>query len=162
MYWAQLLWKAIKIYTTYVLYRDVVGHVSSSYHKKMSKNIEILTDLRVKDLLPILLKIPGVTSSGEIDSVNYGEGFDLTYKNLDLRLYDDLRSYEVMGDIDFQIGELSWDEAFQRIALTNKGHACLTIEIDRYEKETKEIQSEIRLKILDILKENGFEALVVN
>lgn len=48
----------------------------------MAVHLEITTDLRVKDLLPDLLDINGIEFSKEIDSVNYGEGFDLKYYGL--------------------------------------------------------------------------------
>ena len=68
----------------------------------MAIYIKIATDLRVKDLLPYMQEIEKMWFSHEIDSVNYGEGYELKYMDLVLRLYDDIRSDAVLRDEEFR------------------------------------------------------------
>ncbi len=118
----------------------------------MSIHIEIKTDLRVKQFLSILLEIENIKLEYEIDSTNYGEGYHLTYKDLELRLHDTFRSDEAGCDIDFVNKEINWDQAFEKVVLKNAGDAFLEIEIDRDDDFEKNKQTELSELITDKLK----------
>jgi hypothetical protein len=109
--------------------------------------IQILTDLRVKELLPILLEIPKLSFVKEIDSVNYGEGFDIKYGNLEIRLYDNQRSDEAMIDTEFLNGKINWDQAFEKVVNKFKGQVFLNIEIDRLDEQPKDERLDAATKI---------------
>ena len=121
----------------------------------MAIHLEIKTDLRVKDLLPYILEVENIVFSYQIDSTNYGEGYELNFKDLELRLYDDDRSDETMMDLDFRTGKINWNEAFEKVVERKKGQGVLRIEVDRYEKHP-EIQQEAKKEIVDNLNKNGF------
>jgi hypothetical protein len=122
----------------------------------MATHLEIETDLRVKDLLPYLLEIEKMHFSYEIDSANYGEGYELIYMDVILRLFDDDRSDEAMIDEDFINGKITWTQAFQKVVEKNKGQAVLKIELDRLDR-FPEIQQEAKKAIIDKLKIDGFK-----
>lgn len=122
----------------------------------MAVYLEIATDLRVKDLLPDLLGINGIEFSKEIDSVNYGEGFDLKYYGLDLRLYDDERSDAALADDDFRKGELTWDQVFEKVVKNSSGKGLLKIEIERHDKCSKDKQLDLAKAIIEKLKEKKY------
>jgi hypothetical protein len=109
--------------------------------------IQILTDLRVKELLPILLEIPKLSFVKEIDSVNYGEGFDIKYGNLEIRIYDNQRSDEAMIDTEFLNGKINWDQAFEKVVNKFKGQVFLNIEIDRLDEQPKDERLDAATKI---------------
>lgn len=100
--------------------------------------LEIVTDLRVKEFLPNLLDIDGIKFLKEIDSVNCGEGYDLEYLDLELRLYDDERSDEVLHDLNFLSGKLTWDQVFEKVVEKNTGHGLLKLEINGNKRESSE------------------------
>lgn len=122
----------------------------------MAVQLEIVTDLRVKDLLPDLLDINGIEFSKEIDSVNYGEGFELKYNDLKLRLYDDERSDAALLDDDFRKGKLTWDQVFEKIVKNNIGKGLLKIEIDRHDNNPKDKQLDLAKAIIEKLKEKKY------
>jgi hypothetical protein len=122
--------------------------------------IQILTDLRVKELLPILLEIPKLSFVKEIDSVNYGEGFDIKYGNLEIRLYDNQRSDEAMIDTEFLNGKINWDQAFEKVVNKFKGQVFLNIEIDRLDEQPKDERLDAATKISSFLKERNYESSV--
>jgi hypothetical protein len=122
--------------------------------------IQILTDLRVKELLPILLEIPKLSFVKEIDSVNYGEGFDIKYGNLEIRLYDNQRSDEAMIDTEFLNGKINWDQAFEKVVNKFKGQVFLNIEIDRLDEQPKDERLDAAMKISGFLNERNYESSV--
>ena len=115
----------------------------------MAIYIEIKTDNRVKEIVPHLLEIDGFILTGEIDSMNYGEGFDFKYKDLSIRLFDDERTDEVLADENFQTNKETYEEVFSRIVDTNKGETTLRIEIDRFDQNT-----DIQVEAADLIKQN--------
>jgi hypothetical protein len=126
----------------------------------MAVLINIPTDKRTKELLSVLLQDPQISLSNQIDSVNYGEGYELKYKNLSFRLYDDERSDQVAIDIDFKEGLLNWDKTFEKIIKQNPGKGVLKIEIDRHNKTSKEMQMEALRVIEEILKKENFSIAI--
>jgi hypothetical protein len=122
--------------------------------------IKVLTDIRAKELLPTLLKLPKLNVVKEIDSLNYGEGFDITYEGLEIRLYDDYRSDEVMSDAEFLNGKISWDQAFDKAIIKFRGKVSLNIEIDRHHNQTKELRMEAATALSNLLKTSNFELTV--
>ena len=58
------------------------------------------------------------------------EGYDLEVLGVPVRLYDDVRSDEVMSDPDFKSGRRTWDEAFGAVAERMKGEVDLNLMVD--------------------------------
>jgi len=126
----------------------------------MAVLINIPTDKRVKELLTVLLQDSQISLSSQIDSVHYGEGFELKYKNLFIRFFDDERSDQVRLDLDFREGRLNWDKAFEKIINQNRGKGVLKIEIDRHNEASKEIQMETTRIIEEVLKKENFSIAI--
>lgn len=118
--------------------------------------IEIQTDLRVHDLIDLLKKKCAIQDIREIDSVNYGEGYDFTYEEFPLRLYDDNRSDLVRVDTEFVSGKISWNESFEKVLQTMKGKGLLRIEIDRHNQYLKSKREKISSDIESFLIAEGF------
>ena len=101
--------------------------------------------MRVKDLLKVLQDIEGAQCHvlQEIDSVNYGEGYEVRIYGVKGRIYDDERSDEAMLDPDFIESKISWSEAMDRAAKKLQGEVWLKIEIDRWSESKVEIQESV-------------------
>ena len=111
----------------------------------MEKTIHVHTDMSVKDLLKVLQRIKDAQCHvlKEIDSVNYGLGFEIRIYGVKGRIYDDERSDEAMQDPDFVKNKISWSKAMKRAAKKLKGEVWLKIEIDRWSESKAPIQESV-------------------
>jgi len=121
-----------------------------------SITLRIITDLRVHDLINILKNVNGITNIRQIDSVNYGEGYDFEINDIPARIFDDIRSDMAVLDSDFIKGEIPWDQAFKRIMRRSEGNCYLTIEIDRHEIAPVGLRQASLDKVAAYLIDNGF------
>ena len=118
----------------------------------MEKTIEIKSDIRVVELLSILQSIEDAKCHviHQIDSVNYGEGFEIRIYGVRGRIYDDDRSDVARQDEDFVAKEISWEEAMNRATKKMKDKVWLKIEIDRWSESKAEVQT----SVLNSIKEH--------
>nr|WKN34439.1 hypothetical protein K4G66_18850 [Tunicatimonas sp. TK19036] len=124
----------------------------------MEKTIEVKSDMRVKELLSVLQMIEDAKCHviQRIDSVNYGEGYEIRIYGVRGRIYDDDRSDEARQDKDFISKRISWEEAMNRAAEKMKENVWLKIEIDRWSESKAEVQANVVRSIRDYLRKNEY------
>lgn len=118
--------------------------------------VTLRTDDRVRDVVPLFRQTEGVRIIREIDSANYGEGYDLEIGGVPARLYDDTRSDEAHADPQWKAGCCDWEEAFHHAARRLRGEAFLTFEIDRYDKHPEEARLRASQWIEQLLVTGGY------
>ena len=101
--------------------------------------------MRVKSLLALLQKIDGAKCHvlQELDSLDYGEGYEIRIYGVVGRVYDDERSDEALTNADFINKKISWSEAMNEASKKLKGEVMLKIEIDRFSESKAEIQQDV-------------------
>ena len=122
----------------------------------MAIRLEVKTDLRVKDFVQFFACEKDWKILGEIDSMNYGEGYDLTFNSVPVRLYDDLRSDAALQHPNYKLGK-NWDEIFELIVKEFRGNAYVNYEVDRYDTTPLQDQEKAMSSIIHIVRERGFE-----
>jgi hypothetical protein len=122
----------------------------------MKTYLSVKTDLRVHDIVKYFEGTPGWTIIHEIDSLNFGEGYDLDYVGVRVRLFDDERSDEVLAHPKFKIGN-NWDEIFAEVQKRMTGQVSLHFEINRHLQANQRKATEAVLSIIKILKSQGLE-----
>ncbi|MFY9308964.1 MAG: hypothetical protein WAQ28_07935 [Bacteroidia bacterium] len=101
----------------------------------MGETIEIKTEQLVHEFVWIFNDKADIEIIKEIDSANYGIGFDLDVKGIPCRLYDE----SIINGIEF-----------------DNEDGCLKIEIDRLNSFTKEEQVNVANYLKDIITQSGF------
>ncbi|MCX6180412.1 MAG: hypothetical protein NT150_00600 [Bacteroidetes bacterium] len=118
----------------------------------MSKHIQIKTNQRVKELLPVLQSVKGVILNHAIDSLNHGEGYDLSFQDITFRIYDTERTDEVLMDKEFLNKTKSYEEVFNKVVLQNKDKSMLDLEIDRHDENRAAAETLVALLITALKK----------
>lgn len=125
----------------------------------MARYVSIQTDDRVHDIARLFDGHPDWVVLGEIDSVNYGEGYDLRFGDTPVRLFDTERSDEVLRDPRFKWGK-NWDTVFEDVVRRLQGKVSLWIEIDRYDETTAEPQEEAVVSTHELLTGAGYQVTI--
>lgn len=114
--------------------------------------------MRARELLSVLQMIEGAKCHiiHRIDSVNYGEGYEIRIYGVRGRIYDDDRSDEARQDKDFISERISWEEAMNRATEKMKGSVWLKIEIDRWSESKAEVQINVVRSIKDYLRKKEY------
>ena len=101
----------------------------------MGQIIEIKTEQLVHEFVWIFNNETGIEIIKEIDSVNYGIGFDLSVQNIPCRLYDE----SIANGIEYD------------------KEGCLKIEIDRFNHFTENEQTNAADYIKGIIQQANFK-----
>jgi len=117
--------------------------------------VRLKTDERVHEVIKIFQDALEWSVEGKIDSVNYGEGYDLRFCGVPVRLYDDERSDEVELRLARKT-EGSWDEIFRSVSRDMAGQVSLNFEIDRHDEASLQLHSQVARSIKEILIKGGY------
>ena len=118
----------------------------------------IKTNLRVRDVATYFRGESGWQVLQEIDSVNYGEGYDLQYQSVKVRLYDSDRTEAVLVHPRVKSHE-NYQEIFVEAKKECAGRLFLYFEIDRCDESSPELQKKAFLSISIIVKNHGLLAV---
>ena len=119
--------------------------------------IGIRTDDRVEVIVSCFVDALNWELLGEIDSDNYGEGYDLLYKGMEVRLYDDERSDEALHQIYAGIFQ-DWEQAMEVAVAKMTGKVFLKFEVDRYDEFPSALRELAVVEIKKRLIECGYES----
>ncbi len=123
----------------------------------MSANLKIKTDDRVARLAQIIAQNSRWRVVRELESLNYGEGFELSFQGLCATLHDSERSDEVYIEerTHGEFGYLRYEEVFSEVVERMRGQVELTIEFDRWD-EMPHLLSEAVENAQSLLEKHGY------
>ncbi len=119
-------------------------------------HLQLRTDERVCNVVRHFERRAGWTIVREIDSANYGEGYDLLFGSVPVRLYDDQRSDEVMRRIARHAERTEWEREITEVARDMAGTVWLQFEIDRWNEATPEDRERAVENLRQSLLESGY------
>lgn len=123
----------------------------------MVRWIYLRTDNRVREVARHFEAAPGWEVVGPIDSANWGEGYDLRWGGVPVRLHDDVRSDEVMrrGRGGCPPGE--WERQFQVVAEEMSGEVTVSFAIDYRGEANPVLYPDVAESIRAVLLGAGYE-----
>ncbi|MCA9405986.1 MAG: hypothetical protein KC684_05570 [Candidatus Omnitrophica bacterium] len=116
--------------------------------------ISVKTERSVHQLKDLLLKSKDWKLDKEVDSMNFGEGYDLYYLSVPVRLYDEERTDAAILRMNTRGG--SWEDNFKTIQKEYKDQAVVEFVVDYDEKLSKNDVEKTTAVIKTLLLDNGF------
>ncbi|MCA9399385.1 MAG: hypothetical protein KC618_06525 [Candidatus Omnitrophica bacterium] len=116
--------------------------------------ISVKTERSVHQLKDLLLKSKDWKLDKEVDSMNFGEGYDLYYLSVPVRLYDEERTDAAILRMNTCGG--SWEDNFKTIQKQYKDKAVVEVVVDYDEQCSKDEVEKTAGAIKNLLLKNGF------
>jgi hypothetical protein len=123
----------------------------------MVRWVNVHTDDRVADIVRHFETAPGWKVLGAIDSVNWGEGYDLKWRGVPVRLHDEERSDKVMSRRQGACVRGDWDRLFQVVVEEMSGKVTLTFAIDHWGEADPQLYPDVADAIRVVLMGAGYK-----
>jgi hypothetical protein len=123
----------------------------------MTRWIYLRTDDRAMDVVRHFEVASGWELVGPVDSANWGEGYDLKWTGVPVRLHDAERSDEVVRRCRGACPPGEWDRLFEVVAGEMAGEATLGFVIDYWGEAGPDLYSGVAEAIRAVLLGAGYD-----
>ncbi len=118
--------------------------------------VNLRTDDRVSDVVECFRNASGWSIVRAIDSVNFGEGYELEHRGTTVILYDDVRSDEVHRRLHGVIRPEFWEAEFPNVVADMRGEIDLTFDVDRWQRSSTTSQRDTVHTLAQVLRKAGY------